>query len=482
MSIEDALYPLLRAYTASPQWVKSSIGRAYSMVPRTARYGDAYSRARRELARRDPQAIAALASRKLGTAIDWAIRTVPAYREFESLRRSDLSPQEKLTHLPYVSKTELIANLDRYVSALMPAKQRLRTFTGGSTANPMMFYLHRSVTRAREYAYIEDFHRRVGMGERDVILALRGRTVPTAGQPGGRLWMYEPIKRHLILSSDHLEARYMPDYVDALRRWRPSFIQGFPSAIYPLAKWLAVNPAPDVTSRLRGVVLYSENCYHYQLRLFRQVFGCPVLQHYGHSERVLMAATMPDDDRFFFWPQYGHVELRGFDGRPVTRPGELGEIVGTAFDNQVMPFLRYRTGDMGVLSNKPHPLLPGFPAFERIEGRLQEFVVCRDRRLVSITTLGAAHFEQLAGVEAIQYEQHEPGLLRLNVVSDGLSAGAVEAIARAVHDKTQGGCEVQVECVPRIERTGQGKQRMLLQHLDLGGYLAASAEMAEAAP
>jgi phenylacetate-CoA ligase len=94
---------------------------------------------------------------------------------------------------------------------------------------------------------------------------------------------------------------------------------------------------------------------------------------------------MPDDDRYFFWPQYGHFELLDAENRPITQPGKLGFVVGTSFDNKVMPFLRYRTGDLAVLSDRSHPLLPGYPACERIVGRLQEFIVCRDHRLVSIT-------------------------------------------------------------------------------------------------
>ena len=99
---------------------------------------------------------------------------------------------------------------------------------------------------------------------------------------------------------------------------------------------------------------------------------------------------MPDDERYFFWPQYGHFELLDADNRPVTQPGKLGFVVGTSFDNGVMPFVRYRTGDLAVLSGRDHPELAGFPVCERIVGRLQEFIVCRDQRLVSITTLAPA--------------------------------------------------------------------------------------------
>ena len=77
-----------------------------------------------------------------------------------------------------------------------------------------------------------------------------------------------------------------------------------------------------------------------------------------------MAASMPGDERFFFWPLYGHLELVDADERPIRRPGVAGHIVGTSFDNQAMPFVRYRTGELGVLGGIEHPGLPGHPVCE----------------------------------------------------------------------------------------------------------------------
>ena len=54
--------------------------------------------------------------------------------------------------------------------------------------------------------------------------------------------------------------------------------------------------------------------------LIGRVFGCPVLVHYSHSERAVMAGSMPDDPRYFVWPLYGHVELVDEAGRTSPRP------------------------------------------------------------------------------------------------------------------------------------------------------------------
>jgi phenylacetate-CoA ligase len=464
--IEDVLHPLLGRYLASPDWVKASAGRAYRCLPDKVRHGSAYEEFQAIVAGKGAGPMA-----RLQSTLEWAFDSVPAYQQYRGLLRGGRDPREVLAALPITDKLDIKHNPERYLSRSMPPSTRLETFTGGSTRHPMRFFLHKHVTRPKEQAFMQEFRDRVGAKDSDLTLALRGRMVPTAAQPGGRLWMHEPIRGQLIMSCDHLERRYMPQYAEALALHRPTIVEAFPSALYPLALWLAAHPLPEFTENVRGVMLFSENVYPAQLKCIREVFHCPVIAHYGHSERVLMAGSMPGDDRYFFWPQYGYLELVDEHDRPVTQPGRMGFVVGTSFDNKVMPFVRYRTGDLAVLSEKRHPELPAFDVCERIVGRMQEFVVCRDHRLVSITAIGAAHFPEMALADAIQYEQREPGELLLKLgCPDPMDEAALRRVRAAVERKLQGGCMVHVRQVPRIQRTARGKARMIIQHLDVRKY------------
>lgn len=87
----------------------------------------------------------------------------------------------------------------------------------------------------------------------------------------------------------------MPLHVEAAVTHRVSFIQGYSSAVYELARWLEFHPAPGFTEAVRGVQLFSESADEGMVALIERVFGCPVLVHYGHSERAVMAGSMPDD-------------------------------------------------------------------------------------------------------------------------------------------------------------------------------------------
>lgn len=475
MSIDDSLHGLQGRYIRAPQWVKTLVGGLYAKIPPEVRFGRVYRDYQRVFA--DDASAASFGAARLAVALRSALQTVPAYARFQHLLNGldASSAPQVLAQLPLVDKEAIKLDLASFCSTAYGPADRLPMFTGGSTSVPMSFYLHKGVSRAREWAAFRDMALKYQTDGDGVVLALRGRNVSGAATDDGQIWAYDPIKRHLIVSTDHLEERHMRRYVDALRARPPRYVHAYPSALFPLITWLKDQGMQDLLSQVKGVLLTSESVFEHHLAAFKAFFACPVIVHYGHSERVLFAHTLPDDTRYHFWPHYGHLELVDPQGRPVTQAGQVGELVGTGFDNDVMPFIRYRTGDYGVLGQGPCPGLPGFPVVERIEGRLQEFVVCHDERLVTVATLGAAHFEELNQCLRIQYEQREPGQLILRVVPlRPMSAESCRRIERAVFDKTQGGCRVTVQEVASIEVTARGKQRLLVQHLPLQRYLGAA--------
>lgn len=467
MGIEDWGYRWLKRYMDAPQWVKAPLGRLYSLLPDRLRHGRDFPRYRAEAGLQSADDIARLADSRLRETLQWAVATVPAYAAMAAQFALEIPAEELLALFPLMTKLDYKRDPERYMSTACSEAERLPMQTSGSVAEPFRFFLHKGVSRAKESAYIEAFGQRIGLTRQDVVLSLRGRNIRGASAEGGSLHSYEPIKRMLWISPNHLDAAYMPLHVEAAVTHRVSFIQGYSSAVYELACWLEFHPAPGFTEAVRGVQLFSESADEGMVALIERVFGCPVLVHYGHSERAVMAGSMPDDHRYFVWPLYGHVELIDEAGRPITEPGVQGEVVATAFDNKVMPFIRYRTGDLAMWSAGPaHPALPGYPVLERIDGRNNDYFVGHDGRRIPVASLGGLRPPEFLQVEASQYEQFEPGQLIVRLQSAvPLSPEVLAVLDRYFRTKLLGCVEPELRVVPQIERTARGKRRLMIQHI-----------------
>lgn len=466
MSIEDRLYHWLGKYLDAPQWVKTPLGLAYGCLPKGVRYGKGYRRFLAEAELRCPQQIARLADERLRLTLRWAADTVPAYMALRPRLGVNLPTSEWLAAFPFTSRWDIKHRPDAYRSNACLPTAGLPMQTSGSSAEPLRFLLERGLTRSKETAYIDSFNRRLGGCRGEAILSLRGRNV--RDELAGKRHSYDPIRRMLAVSPNFLTAEWMPDHLEAARRHRVGAIQGYPSAVYLLAHWLQEH-APDgkFARRIRGVQLFSETVEPFMLDTIRRVFKCPVLLHYGHSERAVMAASMPDDPRYFVWPLYGKVELVDADGQLISAPGISGEIVVTGFDNRVMPFVRYRTGDIARWSAEPpHPALPGFAVLERIEGRDSDFIYGRDGRAIPMTSVGGLRPAAFTRVEGVQYEQFEPGHLIVRLqTEDGLASDTRSELQQFFHSKFHGLVEAELTEVSSMVRTANGKLRTIVQHV-----------------
>ena len=477
MGIEDWGYRWLKRYMDAPAWIKTPLGRVYGLMPDSLRHGNDYPRYRAEAGLSSPGEIAQLTESRLRETLKWAATTVPAYAALATQLLSDMPVSEWLALFPLMTKLDYKRAPEQFLSSGCTAAERLPMQTSGSVAEPFRFSLHKGVSRAKEAAYIESFGQRIGLSRRDVVLSLRGRNIRGAEAQSGPLQSYEPIKRMLWISPNHLDAAYMAGHVEAAVAHGVSFIQGYSSAVYELARWLDFNPRPRFTDAVRGVQLFSESAGPDMVALIGRVFGCPVLVHYGHSERAVMAGSMPDDPRYFVWPLYGHVELVDEAGRSITAAGVQGEVVATGFDNRAMPFIRYRTGDLAMWSDKPpHPQLPGYPVLERIDGRNNDYFVGRDGRRIPVASLGGLRPPEFLQIEASQYEQFEPGRIVVRLQSPAPLDPAVLAVFdNYFRTKLLGLVEPELQVVTHIERTARGKRRLMIQHLAVSSAVAPDA-------
>jgi phenylacetate-CoA ligase len=132
-----------------------------------------------------------------------------------------------------------------------------------------------------------------------------------------------------------------------------------------------------------------------------------------------------------------------------------------------MPFIRYRTGDLAMWSDKPaHPALPGYPVLERIDGRNNDYFVGADGRRIPVASLGGLRPPEFLQIEASQYEQFEPGKLIVRLQSaTPLDPAVLEVIRNYFRVKLLGCVETQLEVVSHIERTARGKRRLMIQHI-----------------
>jgi transcription termination factor Rho len=119
----------------------------------------------------------------------------------------------------------------------------------------------------------------------------------------------------------------------------------------------------------------------------------------------------------------------GGDGRPVA-PGTAGEIVVTHLATHEFPFLRYRTGDVGILSDQTCSCGRTLPLMQEIQGRTTDFVVAADGTILHGLAL-IYTVRDLPGVERFKIVQHTRQLVEVLVVASTFDEPATRHVAVA---------------------------------------------------
>jgi len=389
--------------------------------------------------------------RRLSGIVSWAAKHSPYYRRVLEIKDKEyrLTSPGDFSGFPILDKGTVISEKNNLRAQVLFPLGVYQGATGGSSGEQVVFCLSRE-SWLREWAHIEAGMRRFGWKPGMRKLTIRGAAV--AGPDQGRYWRFKPEHREMLISPFYLGPKEAPLVESAVRRFRPQFIQGFPSAIRLYLRECGIEGLTDV----RGVLLTSEACTTDQRAEIRDALGVEPFTFWGHSERGGIAWEYPGYEGLFSDARYGYVE-------------EVeGQILVTGFLNRAQPLLRYRLGDFGrVIASEYSP-----------SGCLERLVDLRSGRDPNDSlrnelgqSIGMAalelHGSRLvdSGLRSLQYHQDVEGYVTiLYSCSQGeLVDGDLEEMLLESHRKRMGkGFVWNAKRVASPRRTKSGKMPVIL--------------------
>ena len=144
--------------------------------------------------------------------------------------------------------------------------------------------------------------------------------------------------------------------------------------------------------------------------------------------------------------------------------GETGEIVVTHLSTNDFPFIRYRTGDIGVLGSTVCKCGRGLPILQDIQGRSTDFVVALDGTVMHGLSL-IYILRDLAGVKAFKVIQESRALTRVLLVTEnGFPPDAKQQIVDGFKRRLGQDVSVVVELADNIAAEKSGKFRYIISH------------------
>jgi phenylacetate-CoA ligase len=395
-----------------------------------------------------PAALADRQHRRVSEFVEFARAHSAYYRD----RYRDLPEvSTDLSALPVVTKPELMARFDEWVTDPHVTRAKVDAFvsdpsavgqlflrcyrvwtTSGTTGQPGIFVHDRRA--ASVYAALVPLRGYRWMTPMLLWRLLRGGRIAVLVATGGhfatadwfeyirRRWRWvTPVRTRIRILS---VLSPLADLVRHLNQLQPTLVVGYPSVLDLLA-------AEQAAGRLRMSPLYlgtgGEGFTTATRMRLHEVFRCIVRDNYGASEFPYAA----------FECAHGwlHVNADWLILEPVDaayRPVPSGQpshtVLLTNLANHVQPLIRYDLGDSITLKPDPCPCGSRLPAI-RVEGRKSDLLwfETTDGRTVRVPPLAiTTAVEEIPGVQRVQVIQVGSSALRVRLeVANGRDAAAL---------------------------------------------------------
>jgi phenylacetate-CoA ligase len=269
--------------------------------------------------------------------------------------------------------------------------------------------------------------------------------------------------RSRIFCARSVSPQNVASLADTLEKFAPQLLCAYPNALESLCRMLARRGR---RLRIPAVLTSSEVLNPVAWDLAQEVLGCRIADYYGQAERIAFAfASAPREYRFL--AGYSHLEFLPYETKllPAGSADRLYEIVGTSFWNNLMPLVRYRTGDLIRLpaswgERELEELGCGMRTFRGILGRQQEILACPAG--VRVTGLESIpdDVEHILRVQVVQ-EALDSVFIRV-VPAPGFNDADAAILMRNARATVPDVVHLRVEVADWVERTPRGKAPLVV--------------------
>ena len=368
-----------------------------------------------------------------------------------------------LARVPFLTKTLIRANADRLKAR--DAGKLIRYNTGGSSGEPLVFYMGPDRV-SHDVAAKWRATRWWGVDIGDPEIVVWGSPIELGAQDRMRQLRDRLLRTELLPAFDMSEAN-LDRFIERIKSKRPKMLFGYPSALAYIARHAERRNERLDTLGIKVAFVTSESLYEHQRQQIEKTFGCRVANGYGGRDAGFIAHECPEGS-LHITAEDLIVEIVDAEGR-VVPPGEEGEIVVTHLATRDFPFLRYRTGDVGVRGERRCACGRGLPTLSEVKGRSTDFVVASDGTVLHGLALIYV-VRDLPGIRTFKIVQESLDRTRVSIVPEaGFDPGVRATIADGIKARLGREVTVDVEVVDALAAERSGKHRYVKSMVPIEG-------------
>lgn len=419
----------------------------YNIVPFHKRYGNAFSETYKFIQNSiewDRNKLKEFQFEKLKETIKKAYENVPYYHKLfiDYGINPNISSFEEIKKLPYLTKKDVRQNYNELINKNIN-KNLICFKTSGSTGEKFQFEGTDDLYKKEAAFVLRAYNMHNSTLYEKPSIWIR-RYSPKQGDP---IFKIDYELNRIYLSPFNLSLDTIENYVNYINKSKAKLIVTYPSLANFMA--LLMEEKKLYFNYVEVIHCASEMVLdEWRNNVFR-ILGIKLKAHYGMMEKVSFFCNTLDSDKYAESLEYGYTEIVD------------GEVVGTGFLNDAMPFIRYKPGDLAVVNEKSEYFKALPYSVTDFIGRSTDMIFTLDGRKLSGVNFYTMMYK-IQGVEMFQIVQKTLTDFEINIIpSKYFSLETYSEICEGITDRV-GKCNIKINKVSELERSPSGKIKTII--------------------
>lgn len=410
----------MKIYDNSPIYLQNLLTTIEGYRKTKSRYGHIYFEFLRALGnRRDSDKAAGRTHQQeeMQKLIAYAVDRSPFYQEFyKGIDLKSIRTVEDLKKLPVLEMDMLQKNIASFYT--LPESAAVVSYILDHSGMPLKFLITKEDMQ-RHMAFLDFFKNRHGATNLEMKRASfsSNRFIPKR-QRKKVYWRDNHSAKQRLYSSYYCNKKNAGAYVENLDTYKPDFIDGLPSAICELAKYINQN---KIILSFQPIAIFTteEKLTPECRKEIEAAFDSPVHHHFAFTEGAPFIAECAKG-KMHYNPGSGIIEAT-----------EDKEMIITGFNTYGTPLIRYKTGERIDLAIEEERCACGsaHPVLRQLQGREEDFLQSQSRGKFTALYMSMAGSSFSSAIRKIQFSQTEPDAIDVMIeAAESYTAAMTESI------------------------------------------------------
>lgn len=398
---------------------------------------------------------------QLKNLINFVYRNVPYYSKLFNridITPSDINTIEDLERIPILTKQIIKVNWQDFIPKNIDQIKYINGSTGGSTGAPLKYRMS-----------IEDYERGIALLYRglgcggyklgDKIAVIAGSSLIPTTKSGAKRKIQDFFLKARHYSSFEMSEENLFKYFYDINNWKPDFFRGYASSLYFFARFIK-DKNLKLNFQPKAIFTTAEKLFDKQRILIEEIFKAKIFDNYGLNDGGISAFECKEHCGLHVGTERAILEIIDNNKQIINQEGK---ILATSLYNYALPFIRYDTGDLGIISASECSCGRKTPLVKKIIGRTTEFLKLNNVVIGSpVLTVLMGKFD----IKQYQIIQNGPSSIICKIIRGKTFKIEDENFIKKSFCSHVGEINIKLNYVDSILPTKAGKHKFIINNLE----------------